>query len=79
LDSFTRPFWNSDTLGSTEDEPMATVPVLSCVTMRSSILRLTTAIVLICMMARWLPWDAKTLKPSCARGRATLAGSRWSA
>jgi hypothetical protein len=63
FESFTRPFWKSDTSGIVVDEPIVTVPLFSSVTIWSSILRFSTAIDVICMIARWLPCDAKMLKP----------------
>jgi hypothetical protein len=50
LESFTRPFWKSDTVGTALAAPTVTVPVFSTVMIWSSTLRFMTPIEVCCMI-----------------------------
>jgi len=71
LESFTRAFWNKLMFGIVLAAPTVMVPLFNSWMIVSSILRLITFIEVACMMRRWSPCEAKTLKPSSARDRAT--------
>ena len=61
--SFTTPFMMSEMFGMVPVAPIPTLPVASSVSISESILRLTVLTVVICIIARWFPCEAKMLKP----------------